>query len=244
VIAASIQEVIPEIIILLRVNYKNMLHTSTLTFLKDLKKNNDKSWFDNHRTRYEDAKQDFENFINTILEKHSKKDDDLKELTAKKCMFRINRDIRFSKNKSPYKTNFGASMDRGGKKSIFSGYYFHCEPGKSFIGGGLWMPMPPEMKKVRQEIDYCYDEFSQIIHSRKFKSTYSDLYTGEDIKLAKVPQGFEKDNPAAEYLKLKSWLAMKEITDAELTSKHLVKKTTEAFEVLQPMIKFLNRALE
>lgn len=221
-----------------------MLQSSTLKFLKTLAKNNDRSWFEANRSQYEEAKQDFEDFVQAVLDRYSKRDEDLKELTARKCMFRINRDIRFSKNKSPYKTNMGASMDRGGKKSIFAGYYFHCEPGKSFVGGGLWMPMPPEMKKVRQEIDYCYEEFEQIVGSKKFKTAYKELYAGEDIKLTKVPQGFEKDNPAAEYLKLKSWLAMREITDAELVSKDLIKKTCEAFETLQPMIKFLNRALE
>ena len=221
-----------------------MLQSSTIKFLKDLAKNNDRSWFEANRTKYEDAKQDFENFVQAVINRFSKKDDDLKELTAKKCTFRINRDIRFSKDKSPYKSNMGASMARGGKKSIFSGYYFHLEPGKSFVGGGLWMPQPPEMKNIRQEIDYCYDEFKKIVTSKKFKSIYNELYTGEDVKLAKVPQGFEKDNPAAEWLKLKSWLAMREISDAELTSKDLVKKTTEAFETLQPMIKFLNRAIE
>ena len=221
-----------------------MLQQFTLTFLKGLAKNNDKSWFEFHRKKYEEAKQDFEDFIKKVLEKHSKKDDDLKELEAKKCTFRINRDIRFSKDKTPYKSNFGASMDRGGKKSIYAGYYFHLEPGKSFVGGGLWMPMPPEMKKVRQEIDYCFDEFRQIVSSKKFKTVYKELYSGEDVKLSKVPQGFEKDNPAAEYIKFKSWLAMREVTDAELTSKDLVKITSDAFESLQPMIKFLNRALE
>jgi len=221
-----------------------MLQSSTLKFLKTLAKNNDRSWFEANRSQYEEAKQDFENFIQTILDRHSQKDDDLKELAAKKCTFRINRDIRFSKDKSPYKSNMGASMNRGGKKSVFAGYYFHCEPGKSFVGGGLWMPMAPEMKKVRQEIDYCYDEFKQVVTSKKFKSTYGELYSGEDVKLTKVPQGFEKENPAAEYLKLKSWLAMKEISDAELVSKDLIKKTSAAFEALQPMIKFLNRAIE
>ena len=221
-----------------------MLQQSTLTFLKGLAKNNDKSWFESHRKQYEQAKQDFEEFIKKILEKHSKKDEDLKDLEAKKCTFRINRDIRFSKDKSPYKSNFGASMDRGGKKSIYAGYYFHLEPGKSFVGGGLWMPMPSEMKKVRQEIDYCFDEFRQIVSAKKFKTVYKELYSGEDVKLTKIPQGFEKDNPAAEYLKLKSWLAMRDVTDAALTSKDLVKKTSYAFETLQPMIKFLNRALE
>ena len=221
-----------------------MLQQSTLTFLKGLAKNNDKSWFESHRKQYEQAKQDYEEFIRKILEKHAKKDEDLKDLEAKKCTFRINRDIRFSKDKSPYKSNFGASMDRGGKKSIYAGYYFHLEPGKSFVGGGLWMPMPSEMKKVRQEIDYCFDEFRQIVSAKKFKTVYKELYSGEDLKLTKVPQGFEKDNPAAEYLKLKSWLAMRDVTDAELASKDLVKKTSDAFETLQQLIKFLNRALE
>jgi uncharacterized protein (TIGR02453 family) len=221
-----------------------MLQSSTLKFLKGLAKNNDRSWFEANRTQYEEAKQDFENFIQALLDRHSRKDEDLKELTAKKCTFRINRDIRFSKDKSPYKSNMGASMNRGGKKSIFAGYYFHCEPGKSFVGGGLWMPMASEMKKVRQEIDYCYDEFKQIVSSKKFKSVYKELYSGDDVKLTKVPPGFEKDNPAAQYLKLKSWLAMRELSDAELVSKELIKKTSDAFEALQPMIKFLNRSLE
>ncbi len=220
-----------------------MLQSSTLKFLKNLKKNNNKSWFDAHRKEYEAAKIDFENFIQSVLDKHGKNDADLKELAAKKCMFRINRDIRFSKDKSPYKTNFGASMDKGGKKSGFAGYYFHLQPGKSFLGGGLWMPQPDALKKVRQEIDYCFNEFKKIVSSKKFKAIYGELYTGEGIQLSKVPQGFEKDNPAAEYLKFKSWLVLTDIADAELTSKNLLTKTVDAFCLIQPFIKFLNRPL-
>ncbi|MFI5188393.1 MAG: DUF2461 domain-containing protein, partial [Chitinophagales bacterium] len=210
-----------------------MLQSQTLKFLKELRKNNNKSWFDAHRKQYEEARNDFENFIQSVLDKHSKNDIDLKELTARKCMFRINRDVRFSKDKSPYKTNFGASMDKGGKKSGLAGYYFHLEPGKSFLGGGLWMPEPGSMKKVRQEIDYCFDEFKKITGSKKFKSVYGDLYTGEGMQLSKVPQGFEKDNPAAEYLKFKSWLVLTDISDTELTSKSLVAKTVDAFCLIQ-----------
>src|SRR5215813_10747738 len=147
-----------------------MLQSLTLKFLKELKKNNNKTWFDAHRKQYEAARNDFENFIQSVLDKHAKNDTDLKELTAKKCMFRINRDIRFSKDKSPYKTNFGASMDKGGKKSGLAGYYFHLEPGKSFVGGGIWMPQPDALKKVRQEIDYCLDEFKKIITARRFQT--------------------------------------------------------------------------
>src|ERR1043166_7418276 len=220
-----------------------MLESSTLKFLKDLKKNNNKPWFDAHRKQYETARNDFENFIQSVLDKQGKNDPDLKGLAAKKCLFRINRDIRFSKDKSPYKTNFGASMDKGGKKSGFAGYYFHLEPGKSFLGGGLWMPSDDALKKVRQEIDYCFDEFKKIVSSQKFKTIYGDLYTGEGIQLAKVPQGFEKDNPASEYLKFKSWLVLTDIRDADLISKDLVSKTVAAFEIMQPFVKFLNRPL-
>ena len=221
-----------------------MLQSSTLKFLKDLKKNNNKPWFDAHRKQYETAKNDFENFIQSVLDKQGKNDPDLKGLAAKKCLFRINRDIRFSKDKSPYKTNFGASMDKGGKKSGFAGYYFHLEPGKSFLGGGLWMPQADALKKVRQELDYCFDEFKKIVSSKKFKTIYGELYTGEGVQLSKVPQGFEKNNPAAEYLKLKSWLVLTDISDAELTSKNLVAKTVDAFCLMQPLIKFLNRPLQ
>ena len=221
-----------------------MLQASTVKFLKDLSKNNNKTWFDNNRDKYEAAKSDFESFIQDVIDRHGKKDETIRDLVAKKCTFRINRDIRFSKDKTPYKTNMGASIDRGGKKSIYAGYYIHVEPGgKSFVGGGIWMPMPEETKKVRQEIDYCLDEFRGIVESKKFKSVYGPLYSGDDISLKKTPQGFEADNPAAPYLKLKSWLAMKKMTDAEITSPALLKQVLTAFETLQPFVNFINRAL-
>jgi len=221
-----------------------MLQPVTIKFLKGLKKNNNKPWFDANRAGYEDAKKDFAELIQSIIDKHSKKDGSIKELKAKDCMFRINRDIRFAKDKSPYKTNFGASINRGGKKSLFAGYYFHLEPGESFAGGGIWMPMPPELKKVRQEIDYNLDEFKKIITAKKFKSVYGELYKGEDASLSKVPQGFEKDNPAADYLKLKSFLAMKKLTESDLTSKNLEKLVLETFDALQPLVEFINKAIE
>jgi uncharacterized protein (TIGR02453 family) len=179
-----------------------------------------------------------------VIDRHAKTDPTIGSLKAKECMFRINRDIRFSKDKSPYKTNFGASINRGGKKSSFAGYYFHCEPGESFVGGGLWMPMPPELKKVRQEIDYCFDEFKKIIGSKKFKSIYGDLSREEEMSLSKVPQGFEKDSPAADYIKMKSFIAMKSFSEKDMLSKDLIRQTITAFESLYPLIQFINRALE
>lgn len=222
-----------------------MLQPSTIKFLKDLKKNNNKPWFDNNRKAYEAAKADFAAFVQKLIDQHGKKDPSIKNLVAKDCMFRINRDVRFSKDKSPYKTNFGASINKGGKKAWTSaGYYFHFEPGGCFAGGGLYVPPPEELRKVRQEIDYNYAAFKKIIGNKKFKSIYGDLDTSAEFKLSRVPKGYEPGNPAAEYLKLKSYIAMVKISDADLTSTALLKKTAAAFEALQPLIGFINQSVE
>jgi uncharacterized protein (TIGR02453 family) len=221
-----------------------MLQLFTLKFLKDLKKNNNKPWFDIHRKEYEAVKNDFASFVQTIIDKHGKKDESIAHLKAKDCTFRINRDVRFSKDKSPYKDNMGAYMSRGGKKSPFGGYYFHCQPGRNFGGGGLWMPLPPELNKVRQEIDYDFNEFKKIIGSKKFKSVYGDLSRDAEYTLSRVPKGYDADNPAADYLKMKSFVAMVSLKDADLTSKALTQKVLTAFETLQPMLEFINRSLE
>ena len=220
-----------------------MIQLSTLKFLKDLKKNNNKPWFDLHRKEYEKAKADFSAFVQAVIDKHGKKDKTISQLKAKDCMFRINRDVRFSKDKSPYKTNIGAYINRGGKKSLFGGYYFHCEPGQSFMGGGLWMPMPPELNKVRQEIDYNLNDFKKILSSKKFKSVYKDLSRSEEYVLSRVPKGYEPTNPAADYLKMKSFVALTNLKDSDLTSKNLINKTVEAFEALQPLVEFINEAI-
>ena len=220
-----------------------MLHPSTLKFLKDLKKNNNKPWFDKNRKRYEEAKADFARFIQAVIDQHGKNDPSIKNLVAKDCMFRINRDVRFSKDKSPYKTNFGASINKGGKKAWgTAGYYFHLEPGRCFAGGGLYGPMPDILKKVRQEIDYNYSDFKKLIGAKKFKSIYGDLDKSEEFMLSRVPKGYEPGNPAAEYLRLKSYIAMIKLSDADLASKNLVKKTVAAFEALQPLIGFINES--
>ena len=221
-----------------------MLQTSTLKFLKDLKKNNNKPWFDANRKRYEDAKKDFEQFIQQVIDLHGKKDKTISSLKAKECLFRINRDIRFSKDKTPYKTNFGASINKGGKKAFSTaGYYFHLEPGEAFVGGGIYQPMPEELRKVRQEIDYNFKEFKNIIGSKKFKTVYGDLDKSDEYMLSRLPKGYDADNPAADYLRLRSYIAFERLKDSDLTSKTLVKKAADAFQTLQPFIDFVNGSL-
>jgi uncharacterized protein (TIGR02453 family) len=132
-----------------------------------------------------------------VIDDLGRKDTTIAGLQARDCLFRINRDIRFSNDKTPYKVaNFGASIKREGKKSPYAGYYFHLEPGRSFAGGGLWMPEPATVKAVRQEIDYNWEEFQNLITAKTFKSVYGDVYQGSDVSLSKAPKGYEPEHPA------------------------------------------------
>ena len=219
-----------------------MINTETLKFLKALEKNNSKEWFDQNRKAYEQAKANYLDFVREVLDRMKKIDASLTDLEPKQCVFRINRDVRFSKNKAPYKTNMGASFSKGGKKVQCAGYYFHLEPGASFIGGGFWMPMAPELNKIRQEIDYGFEEFNKIINKKKFKTSFGSL--SETEKLTRPPKGYEAENPAIELLKLKSFIVMTEVKDAEVTSKELANKVVDHFETMMPLVDFLNKAID
>lgn len=222
-----------------------MLHPKTLQFLTKLKKNNSREWFNEHRKEYDSAKENFIELVNQILSQAGQFDQDIAVLTYKDCIFRINRDVRFSKNKDPYKNNMAAYFVKGGKKSWLAGYYFHCEPGgKSFIGGGLYGGEPDQIKKVRQEIDYNWEAFKGILNNKTFKKTFGDLSREEGMSLIREPKGYEKDNPAIDYIKLKNFIVSVPVTDEELTDQKLVKKIITCFATMQPLLHFLNRAME
>lgn len=221
-----------------------MLQQSTLQFLKSLKKNNTREWFEANRAKFEQSKADFEKFTAGVLKGFSAQDESLAHLEAKSCIFRINRDVRFSKDKSPYKTNMGMYAAKGGKKSVYAGYYFHCEPGSSMMGGGLWMPMAPELKKVRQEIDYSFEELKKILQAKAFRSVYGDLDRSPESVLSRPPKGYEADNPAIEYLKFKNIIGTARLSDDDLVSKNLVAKVVRNFAALKPLVDFLNTALD
>jgi uncharacterized protein (TIGR02453 family) len=219
-----------------------MITSSTIKFLKSLKKNNSKEWFDANRKAYDAAKQEYLEFVTDVLEKMKAIDPTLMELQPKQCVFRINRDVRFSANKEPYKTNFGASFSKGGKKINCAGYYFHLEPGACFIGGGYWMPEAPDLAKIRQEIDYSFDDFKAIISTKNFKKLYGEL--NQESKLVRPPKGYDSDNHALEYLKLKNYVVLAPLSDEDLLDKGLVKKVINHFETLKPLVDFLNRAID
>jgi uncharacterized protein (TIGR02453 family) len=218
-----------------------MLQASTVQFISKLKKNNNKAWMDANRSIYLDA--DFEQFVQKVINGIAAFDTSIEGLDAKKCTFRLNRDIRFSKDKSPYKTNMGASVNKGGKKAPSAGYYFHCEPGGSFVGGGLYMPMPPELGKVRQEIDYNFAEWKKMVTAKSFLKQFPKGVDGIEL-LSRPPKGYDINNPAVEYLKMKSFTAFHPIDDAALSSKTLLKETLKTFETLKPMLDFLNRGMD
>lgn len=214
---------------------------TTLQFLHDLQSNNNKEWMDVNRKSYDAARQDFEQFVADLIGALAQFDPAIGELQAKQCIFRLHRDIRFSKDKSPYKTNFGAAFSRGGRKSTAAGYYFHLEPGGSFAGGGVWMPEADQLRRIRQEIDYNFDEFKAIVEDKKFKAYFPKI-DGES--LSRPPKGYDDTNPAIHYLKLKSFTVCAKVTDKELTTSGLLQKTMDIYTRMEPFIRFLNRAVE
>ena len=212
------------------------MQSSTLQFLRNLEKNNSREWFNENKTLYQEAQQDVISFVEKLMEEMADFDEEIGKLEAKKSVFRIYRDTRFSKDKTPYKTNFGAGLGMG-KGNKVSGYYLHIEPGKSFLAGGVYKPEPLVLKTIRQEISAFGDEFKAILEQDEFRNYFRGLSV-ED-KLKKVPQGFEKDDKMAEYLKLKHFIVTHPISDEQLLSENAVKEFTKIFKAMKPLNDFL-----
>ncbi len=161
-------------------------------------------------------------------------------MKAKDCVFRIYKDVRFSKDKTPYKSNFGASINPGGKKSLVAGYYLHLEPGASFLAGGVYMPQPDMLNAIRQEIDYNTDAFLKILKSASFKKFFKGL--DEDDKLKTAPKGFEKDHPHIELLKNKHFIVSYPLSDKQLGEKNADTTILAGFKAMQPFLEYLREA--
>lgn len=211
-----------------------------IPFLKKLKKNNNKVWFDAHKEDYLEAKSEVEKLVGDILAYDF--DEKLGNLEAKKCLFRIYRDVRFSKDKIPYKNNMGASMAPGGKKTGNGGYYIHFEPGGCFLGGGIYMPEPETLKKIRQEIDYNGKEFKRILSAKSFKKFYDDIWREESLQ--RVPKDYAPDHEMGEFLKLKHFIVMHEFDESMMTEKNFAKHCAAAFKEAKALNDFLNRVFE
>jgi len=209
-------------------------------FLEELSKNNNREWFAANKQKYEASKNAFVKVITSVHAALSVFDAEIRGIKPQDCMFRIYRDVRFSKDKSPYKTNFGAYFNKFGKKINNAGYYFHIEPGNCFLSGGIYMPPPPLLKSLRQEVYYNFEEFKKVISDKKFKNYFGDI-TGD--KLQRLPPEFSKDFAGSEYLKFKDYIVVHNYNPSDFSEKELVRYVTKVFKEVKPLNDFLNRAV-
>jgi len=210
-----------------------------LDFLKDLKTNNNREWFQANKGRYETARQAFESFINELIPGIRTIDPLIDMVTAKDCTFRIYRDVRFSGDKSPYKPNMGAYIARGGKNSQMAGYYVHVEPGASFLAGGIYMPQPEILKKIREDIYYQAEEFKKIIYNEEFKKYFGEI--DDPGKMKNPPKGYSKDFPDIELLKFRSYAVMHFVSDDLLLKEGYKDYALKVFRILYPLNVYFNR---
>jgi uncharacterized protein (TIGR02453 family) len=212
---------------------------STLDFLTAIKCNNNREWFIGNRPMYLEAKDNFETFVQSIINEIILFEPIMKGLEAKSCVFRINRDIRFSNDKSPYKSHFGAFIVQGGKKNgdKFAGYYFHIEPGKSIMAGGAYTPPSPWLSAIREKISDSPDEFIKIINTKDFIKNFGTI-DGEKLKTA--PKGYPSNHPHIELLKFKSYLVVNEALDKMVLSNEFFNHVINVFKTMKPLNDFLN----
>lgn len=216
-----------------------MLSFEILNFLSELKVNNNRDWFLANKKRYDMVKAEFEQFVSQLILTIGTFDNDIKYLELKDCTYRINRDVRFSNDKSPYKTHIGAYLAKGGKKSPYAGYYVHIEPGNCFLGGGIYMPLPENLKKIRQGICDNIDEFNAIIHNNSFKKYFQNI---EGEKLKSFPKDFPKDEKF-DIIKNKSFFVMRPINEETIGSNNYITEIAATFKILKPYNDFMISSL-
>ena len=215
------------------------IRKSTLEFLNTMKDNNNRDWFVKNQSLYSDAKGNFESFVQEIIDKIIDFEPIMKGLEVKSCVYRINRDIRFSNDKSPYKTYFGAFIVRGGKKNgdKFAGYYIHIEPGKNIIAGGAYMPPAPWLSAIREKIDEEPEKLQKIINNKEFMQYFGKI-DGE--KLKKAPKGYSTEHPQIDLLRFKSYLVVNEVPDELAMSDKYFDHTMIIIKAMKPFNDFLN----
>ena len=212
---------------------------STLDFLNNLKQNNNRDWLIKNRLSYLESKDNFESFTQAIINKIIDFEPIMKGLDVKSCVFRINRDIRFSNDKSPYKTNFGAFIVRGGKKNgdKFAGYYLHFEPGKSMIAGGAYMPHASWLSEIREKIAEEPEKLIIITETKDFIKYFGKI---EGEKLKKAPKNYPSDHPHIDLLKFKSYLVVNEVTDELVLTEKYFDHAMNVIKAMKPFNDFLN----
>ncbi|MEG2099898.1 MAG: DUF2461 domain-containing protein [Flavobacterium sp.] len=211
---------------------------SSLDFLSQLKENNNKPWFDAHKPEYLKELNHIETFAGTLLQELSKTDL-IETASGKKSVYRIYRDIRFSKDKTPFKTFWGGSFTRATTERR-GGYYFHIEKGNTFVGGGFWGPNATDLKRIRSEFGHDSESFRTILNSKSFVSTFGTLQ-GEQLKTA--PKGFDTTHEAIDLLRYKQFLVLKRFTDEEVLSTQFLEQALETFKNMRPFLNYMSEVL-
>ncbi|MDH3494081.1 MAG: DUF2461 domain-containing protein [Acidobacteriota bacterium] len=215
---------------------------SVLGFLRELQKNNNRDWFKANKNRYDSAREDFLVLVDKFIKGIVRFDPEMAGTNAADCVFRIYRDIRFSDDKTPYKTAFGASMQPGGRTCGIPGYYVNISPGNCFLAGGAYMPPAPELKKIRDRIAGDLKGFRKIVEAKKFKELFGEL-AGEKLKTA--PKGFPKDHEAIEYLRYKGFAAYHDKVSEKLAiSPDFVKYGLNVFKAMAPLNFYMRKAMK
>lgn len=217
------------------------IHPKSLEFLIWLKDWNDKKFFELYKELYQRIRLQFKEFTQSLINNIALFDERIVWTEAKNCTFRIYRDTRFSKNKTPYKTNLWSFIAPGWKKSIFWGYYIHIEPGKSFFGWWIYYPTTQDSQKIREHIYNNFEEFKKILEDKKFKKLFWWIYSYRENRKI-LPKIFEKNHPSWGFIIMKDWLVEKKLSDWEVLSGELENLAIKYAKVLYPLNNFLNGA--
>jgi len=218
-----------------------MISKNILSFLNKLKDNNNREWFAENKKEYEKAKLEFEDYANKLIPAIAAFDKNITVVPAKDVIFRIYRDTRFSKDKTPYKLNFGAFITGKTKDKGDPGYYFHIEPGHIMIAGGTYMPQPDALKKIRQEIFYNIDDFLKIIDNKEFKKQFNGLFEEDNLK--KVPKEFPADFKYGDLLKFKHYTVIKFIDEKEMYRDDFLQESLKVYKSMKPLNDFIRKAV-
>lgn len=208
---------------------------NVIGFLNELKSNNDRPWFEANKEKYLSAKDEFESLVKDVAAEMNKVD-----MIEQSKIFRIYRDVRFSKDKSPYKENMGASFSRA-TKLLRGGYYLHVEPGNSFVGGGFWQPEPHDLKRIRDEFAINPEPIMDILNNKEFKDCFGALSSEDSLKTP--PKGYDKALPAIDLIKYKSYVAMKSFKDADILKSDFKDEVVHVFKTLRPFFDYMSEVL-
>ena len=222
-----------------------MINKNTLKFLKELKDNNSKEWLDDNKKSYENTKNDILTLTTELIITLSDTDKTISNayLDPKKCITRLNRDLRFAKDKTPYKTDYYIVLNKNGKNSSSAFYFLHIEPNNCFVGGGVYNPQPEQLKKIRQEIDYAFNEWTSIINDKNFKKIFPSGINNSGV-LNRTPKEYSEENKASEFLKMKGFFTKEKLTDKEIMADETFVQINNYFKTTKPLVDFLNRAIE